>query len=54
MCLVLKSFVADDAGATSVEYAMIGSLISIIVVGACVEIGMSVNGMFSDVAAGFR
>ncbi len=50
---MLRKFLDDTSGATSVEYALIGSLISILVVTACAAIGMSVDGMFQQVAAGF-
>ena len=41
----LKRFVADEVGATAIEYALIGSLLSIVIIGA---VG-SVNGSLTDV-----
>ena len=42
----MKRFVTNRAGATSIEYAMIASLIGILLVGALDSIGVSVTGMF--------
>lgn len=41
----LKRFVSDEGGATAIEYALIGSLLSIVIIGAV----MSLNGALVDV-----
>ena len=41
----LKRFGADEAGATAIEYALIGSLLSIVIIGAVVAL----NGSLTDV-----
>jgi pilus assembly protein Flp/PilA len=43
---------AED-GATSIEYALIASLIAVVIVGSIILIGGSVTGMFTNVSAGF-
>ena len=45
MLRLMLSLPADD-GATSIEYAMIAALISIIIIGACTTIGTTVASMF--------
>ena len=42
----LKFFVRDDSGTTSMEYALIGLVISVVVVASTVSIGSTVAGMF--------
>jgi len=42
----------SDGGATAIEYALIASLISIMVVGGATSIGTSVDSIFTDVSNG--
>ena len=42
----------DVSGATSIEYAMIGCFISIVIVGALTTIGPLVKGFFTSLLAG--
>jgi len=49
----LKSFWQDDSGATSIEYAVIGAVISIAVIGTLQMINTSLAGFFSLVANSF-
>ena len=51
MRLLLERFVADDAGATAIEYAMIASLISVLIVTAVTTIGTSLSSIFTTVSA---
>jgi Flp pilus assembly pilin Flp len=44
--------IADDNGATSVEYALMVSLIATVVLGAVTVLGLAVNGLFASVPAG--
>lgn len=41
--------ISDARGATSVEYAAIASLISIVAIGAMLSVGTSVTGLFMSV-----
>lgn len=41
----MKKFLCDQDGATSIEYALIASLIGILLVGALDSIGVSITGM---------
>ena len=40
-----------EAGATAVEYALMASLIAVVIVVAVTAFGVSVNGLFEDAAA---
>ncbi|MCB1476915.1 MAG: Flp family type IVb pilin [Rhodobiaceae bacterium] len=50
---LLREFSADNSGATVIEYALIASGISIVIVAAVATIGTEVVNMFSDVNDGF-
>ena len=50
----MKSFAADARGATAIEYALIASLISIVIAGATTVIGTKLSSDFNDVLDGFR
>jgi pilus assembly protein Flp/PilA len=46
----LKRFFKEEEGVTAIEYALIASLIAIIIVGAVTATGTSVQGTFQAVA----
>lgn len=43
----------DETGATAIEYALIASLIAVVIVGALLLIGQSLSGIFNSVSNGF-
>ena len=43
----------DRSGATSIEYALIATFISIVIVGWATFMGQSISGFFMSVANGF-
>jgi pilus assembly protein Flp/PilA len=45
-------FLRDERGATAIEYALIASLIGLVIVGAVGAIGDSLNGTFNEAASG--
>jgi pilus assembly protein Flp/PilA len=47
--VILKAFVGDTSGATSIEYALIASGVSIAILGAVTSVGTKVLGMFTTV-----
>jgi pilus assembly protein Flp/PilA len=47
------ALVSDERGATSIEYALIASLISIVILTAAQQIGTGLNNIFNSVASGF-
>lgn len=40
---MFRSFLRDEGGSTAIEYALIGTLISIIIVGALLTIGSKIS-----------
>jgi pilus assembly protein Flp/PilA len=48
---MMRHFFRDERGATAIEYALIASLISIVIVAAVTAIGGSLSGTFNDAAA---
>lgn len=43
----------DSSGATSIEYALIGALVALVIVGGVTTIGDNLTAIFEAVAAGF-
>lgn len=50
----LSRFLRDERGATAIEYALIASLIAMVIIGGVSAVGGSLNGVFEDAAAGFE
>lgn len=49
----VREFAADESGATSIEYALIASIVSIAIVGALMGVRGSLVSVFESVVAGF-
>ena len=49
---MILRFFRDERGATAIEYALIASLIGLVIIGAVTAIGDALNGTFNDAAAG--
>ena len=49
MLKVLKSFVANESGATAIEYALIASLIAVFIIAALQALGTKLSNEFSEV-----
>ncbi|GAM98050.1 hypothetical protein U91I_01680 [alpha proteobacterium U9-1i] len=50
---MLKRFLANANGATSIEYALVASLIGMVIIAAVTSIGGSLGGTFTTVAGAF-
>ena len=50
----LRRFVSDERGATSIEYALIASGISIGIVGVVASLGSNVKGFFTSVSTALK
>jgi pilus assembly protein Flp/PilA len=50
----VKDFVADAQGVTSIEYAMIASLISILIVTGVTSIGTQLKTFFTQVSSNLK
>lgn len=49
--MTLKRSFHDDAGATSIEYALIAALLSIVIYSAVQILGVNVSALWSSVAS---
>ncbi len=45
----LQIFVADEAGVTAIEYALIASLIAVFIIGALAALGTNISSEFTEV-----
>ena len=45
----IKRFVADDSGATAIEYALIASLIAVFIITAVQTVGTKVSTVFTEI-----
>ena len=50
----LKSFVANESGATAIEYALIASLIAVALVGILTSLGTKLSAEFSDISGALK
>jgi pilus assembly protein Flp/PilA len=50
---MLRRFVSDERGATAIEYAIIASLIFMVIIAAIVPIGTELSGVFTEASDGF-
>jgi pilus assembly protein Flp/PilA len=46
---LLKSFIANESGATAIEYGLIAALISVAIVAALTAVGGQLNTLFNTV-----
>ena len=46
---ILRSFLKDESGATAIEYALIGSLISVAIIGGITALGTANTSMYNEV-----
>ena len=49
MLKAIKSFVANESGATAIEYALIASLIVVFIIAALSSLGTKLSNEFSEV-----
>ena len=47
----LTRFIADESGATAIEYGLIAALVSIAIIGALTQLGTKLGDNFNNVAA---
>ncbi len=52
MRATIKRFLANRSGATAIEYALIGVLVSIAIIAGVTNLGNSITTHFSNVSAG--
>lgn len=49
-----RAFARDARGATAIEYALIASLIAVVIIGAVTGLGSTVAGLFEDTATALQ
>jgi pilus assembly protein Flp/PilA len=54
MTTILRNWAADEAGATSIEYAFIASLIAMVIIGAVAALGTNLKVPYQSVADGLK
>ena len=47
---MLKKFIANESGATAIEYGLIAALIAVVIIGVITNIGTNLNTQFTTVA----
>jgi pilus assembly protein Flp/PilA len=47
------SMIAEEGGTTAIEYALVASLISVVILTAVTSIGTTLTSIFNSVATGF-
>ena len=50
MLSILKNLLADESGATAIEYGLIAALVSVAAIAALTAMGDSLNAMFTAVS----
>src|SRR5208337_5696487 len=54
MLTYLKNFIANESGATAIEYALIASLIAVVIIGAVQIVGTKVSTVFTEVGGALK
>lgn len=51
---IFRNFLADESGATAIEYGLIAALIAVVVITALTTIGTNLSAAFTTVATNLR
>ena len=54
MAKSVRMFLADQSGATAIEYALIASLIAVFLIGALAALGTNLSSEFAEVGAALK
>ena len=54
MLNMIKRLVADESGATAIEYGLIVALIAVVIIGAVTTLGTNLNTTFSTAGSAIR
>ncbi len=49
-----RTFVRDDVGATAIEYALMASLIALVIISGVSGIGLKLSSYFSEVSSAMK
>lgn len=45
-----KTFIADESGATAIEYALLAALIAVVIIAGATVLGTSISTLFNKIA----
>jgi len=51
---MIRRFLANESGATAIEYGLIAALIAVVVIGAVTAVGSNLSGTFNTVAGAVK
>jgi pilus assembly protein Flp/PilA len=51
---MFKSFIANESGATAIEYALIASLIAVAIIGALTTLGGKISSTFTEISGSLK
>ena len=51
MIKTVKTFIANESGATAIEYALIAALIAVAIIGAITAVGTHINNTFNEISS---
>ncbi len=54
MLLISKRFLGDESGATAIEYALLGSLIAIVLVAVLTSLGLALSSEFNEISGALK
>jgi pilus assembly protein Flp/PilA len=54
MRTILKSFIANENGATAIEYGLIAALIAVVIITGLTSVGTNLNADFVSIASSLR
>ena len=54
MAVVIKRFARDEHGATAIEYALMASLIALVLVGVLTSLGTGLSSVFGEVSGMYK
>ncbi|MGA2044187.1 MAG: Flp family type IVb pilin [Roseiarcus sp.] len=49
-----KNFIANESGATAIEYALIASLIAVVIIASVTAVGTHLQNTFNEVASNLK
>jgi pilus assembly protein Flp/PilA len=54
MRAILKNFIANEGGATAIEYGLIAALIALVIITGMTSVGTNLNADFASIASSLR
>jgi pilus assembly protein Flp/PilA len=54
MLRYLKAFVANESGATAIEYALMASLLAVVLIGVLTRLGTKLSSEFAEISGALK